>query len=195
LGAWTASRIRNTGGAETQPTPESQDSAPVATIAPPDTSDDTSGGQTPECASGVVCGGVCCTPREPYVPDQIVCDGDYCSCIYSCATAGCPNPHTDVFIPTGCDDRPEATCNEFCFSEDTGDDGDSGGTGELPVNCGGVDCAPYPGTVAIDVWCQAECRCTYQCSDVCAGGAEGTFFDTTCAQDPSALCTNLGCFA
>ncbi len=201
IGAWTASRRRNTnsdqgGGSDAIATIPPDDSGGSGDSGGGDSGGGDSGGGDSSCGSGVTCNGICCTPRDGYNPDQIICDGQQCTCIYSCANAGCPNAYTDVFIPTGCDDRPEATCNEFCFSKDEGDDGgdDSGGDSGA-VNCNGVDCAPFGGLPAVDVWCQAECRCTYACSDVCSGSTSDAQFDTVCTQDPTALCANLGCFA
>jgi hypothetical protein len=73
-----------------------------------------SGGGSSSCPSGVVCGGTCCTPRQGYTPDSIACDGDSCSCSYSCVATGCPTGDANTFITVGCEDRPDALCGEVC---------------------------------------------------------------------------------
>jgi hypothetical protein len=77
---------------------------------------------TSDCPSGVVCGGVCCQPRAGFTPDGgIACDGNSCSCTYTCQAAGCPNGGTDHSFTVGCDDRPNALCGENCnFPTDNG---------------------------------------------------------------------------
>jgi hypothetical protein len=206
VGTWTTRTGSAPSGGGTNPTPSSGGIAPSngsgnsggsggsGNSGSDSGGGSSSGGSGGDCASGVVCGGVCCTPRQGYTPDQIACDGDYCACSYSCVTSGCQYGDANTFITVGCEDRPEALCGENCFAPDSGDDS-GGDTSSQPVECNGVTCEPYPGTTAVDVWCQAECRCTYACSDVCSGATSNSQFDTVCTQDPSALCTNLGCFA
>lgn len=116
-----------TGGA-----PAAPPTSAAANPTPPSTTNPTAttatGGGT-HCASGVICGGVCCTPRAGYTPDQISCDGASCACTYSCQAAGCPYGGTQHSFSVGCEDRPDALCGENCnFNPDTG--------------CGNVTCAP-----------------------------------------------------
>lgn len=73
------------------------------------------------CPSGVVCGGVCCTPRVGFTPDDIFCDNGFCACTYSCASAGCDAGGTENSFTMGCDARPDARCHNECnFPTDNG---------------------------------------------------------------------------
>lgn len=128
-GGSTGGTAGTTGGAvATNPAPAAPNpTVPAAANPTVSATSTTTGGNN--CASGVVCGGVCCIPRAGYTPDQIACDGASCACTYSCQAAGCPYGGTDHSFSVGCEDRPDALCGENCnFNPDTG--------------CGTLTCAP-----------------------------------------------------
>jgi hypothetical protein len=157
------------------------------------------GDEGADCQSGIVCGEQCCAPREGYSPDAISCDGGFCACTYSCASAGCQSGDAGTYFTVGCDDRPDAVCDEYCNFPDDDDAGDGGGgSEEVPdcVDCGTGCCSPYPGTTATSFYCQGTaCVCYYRCSDVCTNGDPNAYFTASCDQDPGALCANVGCLA
>lgn len=175
----------------------------------------TSGGAS-NCPSGVVCGGTCCTPRQGYTPDTITCDGNSCSCNYSCVTTGCPTGDANTFIKVGCEDRPDALCGEVCNvapadnSSGTGNGGGAGnsgggnGGGSSSSNCppsitlcdGTTPCceafAPYDAT---DISCVGgRCSCMYSCAQAgCSSNSTTTFMTVACSQNPNDLCATMGC--
>jgi hypothetical protein len=186
------------------------------------TGGNSSGGGDGSCASGVVCGGQCCVPRQGYSPDSIACDGQDCACTYSCAAAGCPYGGTDHSFTVGCDDRPDALCGENCnYPPDNGcgdvtcDQGTeldldscqcvpaSGGgnssdnTACVDCNGSGSCCEAYAGYTAADVSCQGEtCVCMYSCAAANCPNADATsYFTIACTDDPNSACANFGCGA
>jgi len=158
------------------------------------------------CASGVVCGGVCCVARAGFTPDTISCDGGSCSCSYSCAAGGCPGGDPSAVIKIGCEDRPNALCGEFCnvvppdnsTSGNGGNSGSSGGTcpNNLQLCDGSTPCciafSPYEAT---DISCiGGTCRCMYSCAQAgCTSNSTSTFMTIACAQNPNDQCASLGC--
>ncbi|MGI8477115.1 MAG: hypothetical protein ACR2OO_12180 [Thermomicrobiales bacterium] len=168
FGTWTAAAKKALGGGTgggTKPTPTpvpggtgsgGSTGGSKPTPSSGGTGGGTSGGGNPNCASGVVCGGVCCTPPAGYgPPDAMSCDAQQaCACRYSCQAAGCPYGGTDHFVRgVYCTDTPDAQCSEDCnYGPDTG--------------CGNMTCAS--GTT-LDV---NSCTCL---PDSGGGACTGTF--------------------
>jgi len=74
-----------------------------------------------DCASGVVCGDVCCESIAGLVPDSIACNAGFCECTYSCASAGCEEGGDQGSIVVTCGSDPEPQCHNSCnFPEDNG---------------------------------------------------------------------------
>jgi|GEM_PF-2055832 len=93
---------------------------------PADTDTDTGasdgGGGGSTCASGVVCGGVCCEPAPGLTPDSITCNAGACECTYSCAAAGCDGG-TGTIVNT-CGSDPQPHCHSECNMPDDNGCGD-----------------------------------------------------------------------
>jgi hypothetical protein len=171
-------------------------------------------GGASDCPSGVVCGGTCCSPRQGYAPDKIACDGDSCSCSYSCVTTGCPTGDANTFITVGCEDRPDALCGEVCNvapSDNSSGAGNGGGTSNSggTGNGGGSNCPPsitlcdgatpcceaFAPYEASDISCVGGvCKCLYSCAQAgCPSNSTSTFMTVTCSQNPNDLCASMGC--
>jgi hypothetical protein len=81
-----------------------------------------------ECASGVVCNGVCCAPASGLSADSIICNAGACECTYSCASAGCGGG--DGSIVNTCGSDPEPHCHSECNVPD------DNGCGDMTCNDG-----------------------------------------------------------
>ena len=177
MGTWTATAGANgqTGGANSSP------------ISAGNGGNGGSGGNSAaNCPSGVVCGGTCCTPRQGYTPDSITCDGNSCSCNYSCVTTGCPTGDANTFIKVGCEDRPDALCGEVCNvvpadnssgtgnsggSSNSGGTGNGGGSGSGGGNGGGSSNCPPSITLCDGKTPCCEAFAPYEATDIsCVGG-------------------------
>ena len=95
---------------------------PTATAAPTAGANNGAGGGDANCASGVVCNGVCCEPAPGLTPDSITCNAGFCECSYSCAAAGC-NGGTGTIVNT-CGSDPQPHCHSECNVPDDNGCGD-----------------------------------------------------------------------
>lgn len=86
------------------------------------TTDTSGGGGTANCASGVVCNGVCCQGAPGLTPDSITCNAGVCECTYSCLAAGCGEG--DGTIVNTCGSDPEPHCHSECNVPDDNGCGD-----------------------------------------------------------------------
>lgn len=85
---------------------------PTTTAKPTVSATSGAGGGGNTCASGVVCGGVCCQPAPGLTPDSITCNAGACECTYSCAAAGCGGG-TGTIVNT-CGSDPQPHCHSEC---------------------------------------------------------------------------------
>ncbi|CAN5438913.1 hypothetical protein BH09CHL1_BH09CHL1_27780 [soil metagenome] len=110
------------------------------------------GSSNGDCASGVVCGDVCCAGAPGLTPDSITCNAGFCECTYSCASAGCDPNGTGTIVNT-CGSDPEPHCHSECNVPDDNGCGDMtcGDTETLDVDS--CTCIPNEGA---DGGCDAD---------------------------------------
>lgn len=127
------------------------------------------GGGGGGCASGVVCGGVCCEPAPGLTADNITCNQGFCECTYSCASAGC-NPNGTGSIVNTCGSDPQPHCHSEC---------------NVPTDngCGDMTCGDGQ-TLDVD-----SCTCIDDNGGGGGGGCVNPLFN--CGDSQNVMCADL----
>ncbi len=210
-----ATAVPTNAGAGATSTPESSGGATggPGTDETPAPTEDPNAPDAANCPSGVMCGGVCCTPAAGFTPDSITCDGNSCSCSYSCTAASCPQTVDGAVIVATCGDAPNTQCFNSCFVDapdtttdtpgtgggDAGSGGGGGNTSNCPpdlTNCDDTPCCvSFNGLATTDIECAGgQCFCTYTCAAAnCANPRTDVTMVVACIEDPAGFCGDHGC--